>query len=218
MKVVKQGIKNIYFHTMEGYTTTEQSLESIGRTCYKSEDRITPDSAPRFIEMLRERGHHAMLEHAFATVRYDMDRVTTQSLVRHRIASFAQESTRYCNYSKGKFGGEIMLIEQAEMSNEARTVYIEAAEKIEKAYMKLIELGCKPQTARAILPLGIKSEIVITANLREWMHIFELRCAKAAHPLIRELMKETLKVFAKRIPAMFEAQAEKFGVNMANEN
>jgi len=109
MKVVKPKVLSITFHHPEGMTI-EQSLERAGRTCYKSEDKITEDSAPKFIRMLRKRGHHAMLEHAVATVIFAADRGLSHELVRHRLASFGQESTRYCNYSKGKFNSEITVV------------------------------------------------------------------------------------------------------------
>jgi thymidylate synthase (FAD) len=114
MKIINPNIKEIIFHMPQGYRSIEEFLEAVGRTCYKSEDKITPGSADEFVEMLNEKGHHAMLEHAFATIRIEADRGLTHELVRHRLASYAQESTRFCNYSKGKFERQITVVSQPE--------------------------------------------------------------------------------------------------------
>ena len=178
-------------------------LELVGRTCYKSENKITEGTAPMFIEMLKNRGHHAMLEHCTASVKFVCDRGVSHELVRHRLCAYAQESTRYCNYSKDKFDREISVIEPPGLSPEARRCWQRACGCAEDEYMRLIDMGVAPQIARSVLPTCLKTEIWCTANLREWMHIFKLRCAPEAHPQIRELMLQAQAIFAKEIPELF---------------
>lgn len=222
MKVIKPSIEITFFTSDDG-NIPEEIIEKTGRTCYKSEDKITEGSAEKFVQMLRDRGHHAMLEFGYAMARIIADRGLTHELVRHRLASFAQESTRYCNYNKGKFGSEITVVEQPGIGENVKsTVKITGAEErkkdiwyniiaeIEKAYKELISLGVQPQIARSILPIGIKSEIVIGANLREWRHIFDLRCAPSAHPIIRGIMLQALEKFYKKMPAIYSDLAEKY--------
>jgi thymidylate synthase (FAD) len=157
--------------------------------CWKSEERIEPGSAEKFIKgTLLKLQHLSVIEHAVATVRFVCDRGVSHEMVRHRIASFSQESTRYANYAKAKFDSQITVIEPPGLSGVQRATWIEAMEAAERAYLSLIASGAKPQIARAVLPTCLKTEIVVTANLREWMHIFELRCSPAAHPQIREVM------------------------------
>ena len=210
MKIIDPHIDEIVFHIPEGYPSIEAWLERVGRTCYKSEDKITEDSAPKFVRMLRKRGHHAMLEHAMASARIVADRGLTHEICRHRIASFAQESTRYCNYSKGKFGGEITVVAQPGMTEQQGAVWNMAMAEAEARYLELLQMGCKAQIARSVLPIGIKSEIVISANLREWSHVFHMRCDKPAHPIIRGCALEILKKFNERLPSMYEDQAKEF--------
>jgi len=210
MKVVNPEIE-VVFHTPEGFDSFEQFIEYCGRTCYKSEDKITEESAPKFVRMLRDRGHHAMLEFGYATARISADRGLTHELVRHRLCSFAQESTRFCNYSKGKFGEEITVVEQPGIeTEECQKIWHETMWYIEEAYLRLIDRGVKPEIARSVLPIGLKSEINIGCNLREWRHIFQMRCSKKAHPIIRGVMLEALRIFVDRIPAVYEDLAEKF--------
>jgi len=209
MKVIQPEVKEVVFHIPEGYTI-EKWLEKAGRTCYKSEDKITETSAPKFIKMIRNRGHHAMLEHGLISAVISADRGLTHELVRHRLASFAQESTRYCNYSKGKFDGEITVVAQPGM-NEAQTkLWEKAMEYAESYYLLLLKDGVPAQIARSVLPIGVKSEIVISANLREWLHIFEMRCDTPAHPIIRGCALEILEKFNEKLPSIYEEKAEKF--------
>jgi len=210
MKTQEAHVKQITFHIPEGYDSIEKWLEEVGRTCYKSENKITEDSAPKFIRMLRDRGHHAMIEHAVASARIIGDRGLTHELVRHRIASYAQESTRYCNYSKGKFGKEISVIIQPGLNDVQHDEWEKAMLDSEKHYFNLINFGVKPQIARSVLPIGLKAEIVITANLREWIWVFEMRCSEFAHPIIRKVSLEILDEFNKRLPSIYEKQAEKY--------
>jgi len=212
MKELEARVDEIAFHMPEGYVSLEKWLEKVGRTCYKSEDKITEESAARFINMLRERGHHAMLEHAIVSARIIGDRGLTHELVRHRIASYAQESTRYCNYSKGKFGEEITVITQPGLDEKQTEVWQKAMFVAEENYLLLIKMGVKPEIARSVLPIGLKAEIVITTNLREWLCIFELRCDKSAHPIIRKVCLDILNEFNNRLPCVYEKTAIKFGI------
>lgn len=219
MKVIEPSVE-VYFHyPNRGHLdaaepeldTPESFLERVGRTCYKSEDRITTGSARKFIEMLDKRGHKAMLEHCVASVKFVCDRGVSHGLVRHRICSFAQESTRYNSYNKDKFNNQISVIEPPFTKEGSNRIWRETVQVIEDAYMRLTDNGEPPQLARAVLPISLKTEIWATANLREWQHIFNLRCAKAAHPQIRALMLEALEQFAVEIPPMFEPLWEKYG-------
>lgn len=168
--------------------------------------------------------HESVIEHCSATVRFTSNRGFTHELVRHRLAAFTQESTRYCNYAKGKFGKEISVTERDFWDNiksdadgvkrvsagvvdkleQATEIWRSTNATIEKAYMELIELGIKPQLARDILPQAIKADIVITANFREWRHIFKMRRSAGAHPDMRELMDPLQEEFQKRIPIIFD--------------
>jgi hypothetical protein len=134
----------------------------------------------------------------------------SHELVRHRIASYAQESTRYCNYTKGKFSKEIAVISQPGLNAEQHKEWEKAMKDCEKHYFKLVKMGVKPQIARSVLPIGLKAEIVITANLREWIWIFEMRCSEHAHPIIRGVCLEILNEFNNRLPCIYEPQAEKY--------
>ena len=194
MKVVKPEIR-VVFYIPDNGQTSEQGIEEAGRTCYKSEDRITKESASKFVRKLRKRGHHAVLEFGYARAHIIADRGLATELVRHRLASYAQESTRFCNYSKGKFNSEITVVEQPSIEEgtlEYKSWYM-AMRRMEQSYMELIDMGVPSEIARSILPIGLKAEINIGANLREWRHIFKMRCASAAHPMIRGVMLEALK-------------------------
>lgn len=180
-----------------------QHIEKIGRVCYKSEDYITEDgeSARKFVAMLIRNGHEAMIEHSFLSVKFTVDRGVSHELVRHRIASFAQESTRYCNYAKDKFGAECAFIDlepgimldnkMKKMSGEEIALvmaeWTSAMEDAERHYMRLLELGATPQIARAVLPNSTKTEITVSANYREWRNFFKLRVPADVHPQMREV-------------------------------
>ena len=179
----------------------ELQIERAARTCYKSEDKMTGDSAAALITRLIKSGHHAMLEHASASFKFVCDRGVTHELVRHRLCAYAQESTRYCNYGANKFGNEITVIEPPNLSTfdggdrgiSSHSVWALSCEQAERTYLDLIERGVPPQIARSVLPTCLKTEIVCTANLREWRHIFSLRLSSAAHPQIREIMYPALE-------------------------
>lgn len=183
-----------------------QKLERCGRVCYKSEDKITEGSAEKFIGMILKSGHESVLEHEKLTVKFICDRGVTHEIVRHRIASYSQESTRYCNYSKDKFGNELTFIRPCFWADDSEeyAVWKQTMEEIEKTYVKLISLGAKPEEARSILPNSLKTEIVCTMNLREWRHFFRLRTAERAHPQIREISVALLDELKKRIPVIFD--------------
>ena len=181
-------------------------IEKAGRTCYKSEDRITEESAKSFVQKLIERGHESVLEHASITVRFICDRGISHEIVRHRLASYSQESTRYCNYSGDRFGSELTFIKPC-FWKEWTLAYKQwslAVSFAEKEYFALLDCGCTPQEARSVLPSSTKTEVVMTANLREWRHFFKLRTAKAAHPQMRELTVPLLHELQERIPVVFD--------------
>ena len=183
-----------------------KKLERIGRTCYKSEGNIKEDSAEKFVKNIMNRNHMSVIEHESISVRIICDRGVTHEIVRHRIASYSQESTRYCNYSNDKFGNELTFIKPCffEEGSKGYEIWKKSMQNIENEYMELIEVGAKPQEARSILPNSIKTEIVMTMNLREWRHFFKLRCDKAAHPQTREIANMILEEFRKEIPVVFD--------------
>lgn len=203
MKVTKTQVK-IESHIDGDYILKQ--LEMAGRTAYKSEDKITSDSAKDFVKMILKRGHLSVLEHQSITVRVVCDRGVSHEIVRHRLASYTQESTRYCNYTKGKFGSEITVIEPCfwTKDDEKRKVWEQTIAQVETGYNKLIELGATPQEARSVLPNSLKTEVVMTMNLREWRHFLTLRTSKAAHPQMREIAIPLLTMFKERVPIVFD--------------
>lgn len=193
------------------------AIEKAGRTCYKSEDKITSESASKFVEGIMKRGHESVIEHISLSVRFICDRGVTHELVRHRLAAYSQESTRYCNYSKDKFNNQLTFIlpnwfeeiKEGEYnyynlkSDSIEASWVFALLKIEEEYQLLIKNGWSPQQARSVLPNALKTEIVTTANLREWRHILKLRTSAAAHPQIREIMIPLLDELKKILPEIF---------------
>lgn len=209
----------------ENLNNPEDSLELIeyaGRICYKSEDRITPDTTKKFVQKLLDLNHESVLEHSAMTVKFICDRGVSHELVRHRLCSFSQESTRYCNYKGGvtfvippwlnleegtydlpffdeRDDKEILMYYGTGSCN-----WLNHCLKSELEYELLIDQGWSPQQARSVLPNSLKTEIVVTANFREWRHIFKLRTAQAAHPQMRELMIPLLKECKRLIPVVFD--------------
>lgn len=181
-------------------------IEIAGRVCYKSENRITEESAENFVRTLIERGHESVLEHESITVRFICDRGVSHEIVRHRLASFSQESTRYCNYSNDRFRNEITFIKPCflEEGTGGYKLWKQAMFVAEKEYFDLLNWGFTPQEARSVLPNSTKTEIIMTANLREWRHFLKLRTAKAAHPQMRELTVPLLHELKRRIPVVFD--------------
>ena len=194
-----------------------EKIEKAGRTAYKSEHRINESSATDFIKMIIKRRHFSVLEHHSVTVKVICDRGVSHEIVRHRIASYTQESTRFCNYAKGRFGSEISVIkpcfwdDRNESERRMYSIWYSTIEKIEKSYLALIEAGATPQEARSILPNSLKTEIVVTMNLREWRHFFTLRTSKNAHPQMREISTALLSEFKKRIPIIFDDISTEYG-------
>lgn len=203
MKIIEPQI--IIESNVDGDYILKQ-IEKAGRTAYKSEDKITQDSSKDFVRMIRKRGHLSVIEHQSVTVRVICDRGVSHEIVRHRLASYTQESTRYCNYTKGKFGNEITVIKPCFWSEneEKYKIWKQTIVQIETGYNKLIELGASPQEARSVLPNSLKTEIVMTMNLREWEHFFKLRTSEAAHPQMREIAQPLLQEFKKLIPIIFD--------------
>ena len=186
-----------------------QKLELVGRTCYKSEDKITEDSAAKFVAGLIKRGHEAMLEHVSITVKFVTDRGISHEIVRHRLASYAQESTRYCNYSQDKFGHELTFIipDFLEYGSEGFKLWKDEMKQVEKTYFAMLEAGHTPQEARSVLPNSLKTELVMTANLREGRAFFKLRAANstgAAHPQMLEITRPLLDDLKAMIPVVFD--------------
>lgn len=181
-------------------------IERCGRVCYKSEDKITETSAQAFVGNIIKRGHEAVLEHASVTVKFTVDRGVSHEIVRHRLAAYCQESTRYCNYSKDGFGGQVTFIQPNFLDRGTRgwELWVLACEQAEKAYFDLLNWGCSPQEARAVLPNSLKTEVVMTANLREWRHFFKLRTALTAHPQMREVTIPLLRRMQELIPVIFD--------------
>jgi len=192
-----------------------KKIERAGRTCYKSEAKITSDSSKEFVRRIIKSGHESVLEHESISVRVICDRGVTHEIVRHRLASYSQESTRYCNYSKNKAKNGINIIAPPndwlddKKYNGAKDLFKYAMECAETAYNRAIEIGWKPQMARGFLPNFTKTEIVMTMNLREWRHFFKLRTSKAAHPQMREIAIPMLEWFKNNIPVIFEDISEK---------
>lgn len=183
-----------------------RKIEKIGRVCYKSEDKITEQSSERFVQNIIKSGHESVIEHEKISVRIICDRGVSHEIVRHRIASYSQESTRYCNYYKDKFGKELTVIKPLfwDESSEEYKLWYKTMQNIEESYNKMIEMGAKPQEARSILPNSLKTEIVVSMNLREWRHFFKLRTSIKAHPQMREVACGLLDELKKRIPVIFD--------------
>jgi len=178
-------------------------IEAAGRTCYKSEDKITSGSAARFVAMILKSGHESVIEHVTAGVRFITNRGVTHELVRHRLAAYSQESTRYVNYGNQEMAF-IKPVWWENSTSSQRESFMAACQTAEDRYNELLGLGWIPQQAREVLPNALKTEIVVTANLREWRHIFRLRTAKASHPQIVALMRSCLQGFQIQIPVLFD--------------
>lgn len=196
-----------------------KNIERAGRTCYKSEDKITDESAKKFVKSIIKSGHHSVIEHESISVKFICDRGVTHEMVRHRIVSFSQESSRYCNYSMDKFDNQLTYIiplwsnipegkykDRFEYicETDQEQIWFNTMLKIEKNYLKLIRGGWSPQQARSILSNSLKTEIVMTCNVREWRHVFNLRTSKAAHPQIVEVMKPLQKKLQEIVPVIFD--------------
>jgi thymidylate synthase (FAD) len=193
-------------------------IERAGRICYKSEDKITEESADKFVKMLLSRGHESVIEHSSITMKFICDRGVSHELVRHRLCAFSQESTRYCNYSgymtfiippwvnilPGTYTDSENVVNVNGALNHSEYRWVNAMSNADLDYTILIRRGWKPEQARSILPNSLKTEIVVTANLREWRHIFKLRLDKRAHPQMREVMFKAFELLNEKIPTLLE--------------
>jgi thymidylate synthase (FAD) len=182
-----------------------KKIELIGRVCYKSENNITTSSAKDFISKIIKNGHESVIEHVSVSVKIICDRGVSHEIVRHRLASYSQESTRYCNYHKDKFGKELTVIKPFFWNDDPKKYYIwlNTMKNIENNYNELIESGAKPEEARSILPNSMKTEIIMTMNLREWRWFLKLRTSKRSHPQMREIANPILNYFKKELPDIF---------------
>lgn len=220
MKILKQKYE-IITPISDGGVEELKLIESVARECYKSNDKITGngESARKLVTGLIKAGHEAMIEHGPSlTVKFTTDRGVTHEIVRHRLFSFAQESTRYCNYGKDKFENQINVIDimpgvdldpklknqDADYIGAIYTEWYRAMEDAERHYLALIEMGATPQIARGVLPQSTKATLCVTGNYREWRHFFKLRCDKAAHPQIREIAIPLLKELQQKLPIIFD--------------
>ena len=191
-----------------------KTIERAARTCYNTEGNISEDtsSAEKMISKLIEMGHTAMIEFADIHVILRCDVGVYKDLSRHRLCSFAIESTRYCNYSKDKFGNEITFIKPVNIKDDTDeyAIWYNTMSEIEQSYNEMAKLGCTPDQLRMLLPHSTAAYVNMKTNVREWRHIFELRCAKAAHPSVRQIMLMTLNEFHKRITLLFDDLYEQF--------
>lgn len=213
MQVIKAG-----YEIMDPLNGEEilKKIERVARVCYKSEDLIKEGTAEKMVRALIKRGHEAMLEHFSFSIKFIVDRGVSHEIVRHRVASFAQESTRYCNY--GSKAGEITVIEPCYLKvdgvdltvdnwSERYGAWVSACEEAEKSYLRMLEDGATPQEARAVLPTSLKTEVVMTANLREWRHFFKLRAVGVTgkpHPQMLEVAVPLLKELQGIVPVVFD--------------
>jgi len=220
MKIIKPSYEILY--PIDGKAILEK-IELCARVSHKSEGNITPTSAQRLVKRLIEIGDESVLEHCSITVRFICDRGVSHELVRHRIAAYTQESTRYCNYLKDGFGNEITVVQPCFLHDMAGCKSIDRCKPLigsafdwkdyswyygcanaELAYFSMLNNGATPEEARSVLPNSLKTEVVCTANLREWRHILKLRCDKRAHPQCRELMVPLLHELRSKVPIVFD--------------
>lgn len=200
--IVEPSIELIY---PPSYEELLKKIEICGRTAYKSENLIKENSAELFVKKIISLGHESVIEHGSITVKVICDRGISHEIVRHRIASYTQESTRYCNYTSEKFKNKIWVVKPIFLkNNEEYTKWKEKMELCAISYKELISRGWKPEEARAVLPHSLKTEICITMNIREWRHFFKLRTSQNAHPQMREIATLILNEFKERYKVFFE--------------
>lgn len=202
MKIIKPYV---YYYSPELDRQKLLNIERSARLCYKSEDKMGVTVSTDFLSRILSRGHESVIEHEKATVYIVVDRGVTHEIVRHRIASYSQESTRYCNYISDKFGNEITVIEPFFYIDkpEQYKFWQDGCLSSEKAYLELIKLST-PQEARSVLPNSLKTEIAVTYNFREWRHFFKLRCAKTAHPQMQQVTIPLLLEFKKKLSPLYD--------------
>ncbi len=180
-------------------------IEMAGRVCYKSESRISDKSAEKFIANIIKSGHESVIEHVSITFKIICDRGITHEIVRHRLASYSQESSRYCDYSADKFSGELTFIKPCFWTEDDENFLLwkKTMQILEENYLAMRKNGARPEQARSILPNSLKTEIFMTANLREWRHFLKLRTANRAHPQMREVALKIYKILNEKLPIIF---------------
>ena len=196
MKIIKQS-----FEIMQLPINALELIEKAGRICHKSENKINNESAKVFVTKILELGHESVFEHVSLTIRLITNRGVTHELVRHRLCAFSQESTRYVKYSDIEF---IEPVWWNDWSIKQQNIWLDSMKRAEESYRQLVDNGAEAEQAREVLPNSLKTEIVVTANLREWRHILKLRCSEKAHPQIHELMNDCLIVLKREVPIMFD--------------
>lgn len=203
MKIIKP-----YYEIIDDLNGDEilKRIERAGRTCYKSEDKITSDSAKKFVATIIKSGHTSVIEHEKISVRVICDRGVSHEIVRHRIASYSQESTRYCNYGKDKHDNQLTFIDPCFWTSDQPQydTWKDSCKHAEDSYLELIAMGASPQQARSVLPNSLKTEIVCTLNMRSWINFFQQRTSKFAHPQMREIAIPLLQEFKHKIPVIFD--------------
>lgn len=206
MKVIKSSYE-ILTDLSDPISTMLKPIERAGRVCYKSENNITDESCITFCKNILSRGHEVVIEHSQLSVKFICDRAIANELVRHRLASYCQESTRYCNYSKDKFGNEIKVIMPEDLMpviTPKYEIWLNSCKQSEKAYFDLLSEGVRPEIARDVLPLSTATEIIMTANIREWRSVLKLRTSVRAHPQMRSLMRALLDELKSKVPVLFD--------------
>lgn len=184
-----------------------KKIEKFTRKCYKSEDKITDDSYRDFVKRVYQtRKHEGIIEHRSVSVTFVSDRGVSHEAVRHRMASYLQESTRYCDYSaSGKFHGVTFIMPPwLEVGSDDYWMFVSNLKIAEERYQQARDRGWKPEQARGFLPHFVKTEWTQTMNLGSWNNFFAKRCAPNAHPQIRQLAIPLLREFQKHIPIVFD--------------
>lgn len=209
MRVIEPEAEIIFPQDPAVLTEMVTLIESAARTCYKAEGQMGNTFNPEFIRSKIDMGHLSVTEHSLVTVRFICDRGVSHEIVRHRIASYSQESTRYCNFAKDKFGNEITVIKPCfwEEDSDEYCLWHDAMLDAEKGYFRLLEAGASPQEARSVLPNSLKTEIIVSMNFREWRHFFQLRAIGTTgkpHPQMKQLAAPLLKTFKQYIPVIFD--------------
>lgn len=207
MKIINPSIEILI---PPDYQQMLSHIELAARTCYKSEDKIKDGSAEELIKRLIANGHHSTLEHINISVRFICDRGVSHELVRHRLCSFSQESTRYCNFSLAKFGSELTFIRPVfwvpgEIPYDIWELSMQQAQSF---YFDLLKEGSSPQEARSVLPNSLKTDVVVTANIRQWRTVLKQRCDSAAHPQMRQVMLPLLSELIEMYPVFFKDLSE----------
>ena len=188
------------------YIKIMKNIEKACRTCYRSEDKITEDSYKTLLKNCINRGHESVLEHEKITIQMICDIGVYKDLTRHRHASFSIESTRYCNYNKDKFDNELKFIKPCNIEpGQIYAFWMNEMQNIEHTYQEMSRRGCTPDQMRMILPHSTAATVTMTANIREWKHILELRCTKHAHPSVQQVMIPLLLYFKEKMPEIFNS-------------